>query len=87
MLQVRYSYTNSFLVVVGNHSLVNANNRRCFCVLNHKLKQRTKHHVQDGRPTAEFSLAATKQREVDHHDDITSVYWSVMTPLLDYWSE
>ena len=40
------------------------------------LKQRTKHHVQDGRPMAEFSLAATKQSEVEPHDDITFVYWS-----------
>ncbi len=55
-------------------------------VLNH-LKQRTKHHVQYGRAMAEFSLAATKEREVEPHDDITFVYWSVMTPLLVYWSE
>ena len=51
------------------------------------LKQRTKHHVQDGRPMAEFSLAATKQSEVEPHDDITFVYWSVMTLLFVYWSE
>ena len=44
-------------------------------------------HVQDGRPMAEFSVAATKEREVEPHDDITFFYWSVMTPLLVYWSE
>ena len=38
------------------------------------LEQRSKHHVQDGRPMAEFSLAATKQSEVEPHEDITFVY-------------
>ena len=51
------------------------------------LQQRTTHHVQDGRPIAEFSLAATKQSKVELHDVITFLYWSVMTPLLVYWSE
>ena len=31
-------------------------------------------------PMAKFSLAATKQREVEPYDDITFVYWSIMTP-------
>ena len=31
------------------------------------VKQRNKHHVQDGRPMAKKSLAATKQREVDNN--------------------
>ena len=44
-------------------------------MLNPYVKQRTKQRVQDGRPMAEFSLAATKQREVEPYDS------SVMAPL------
>ena len=79
MLQVRYSYTPRPGCCWGKHTRTNVRAK--------PLKQRTKHHVQDGRPMAEFSLAATKQSEVKPHDDITFVYWSVMTPLLVYWSE
>ena len=80
MLQVRYSYTPCPGCCWGNiHVQIN--------VCAKPLKQRAKVHVQDGRSMAEFSLAATKQREVEPHDDITFVYWSVMTPLLVYWSE
>ena len=37
---------------------------------------------------AEFSLAATKQREVEPNDDITFslLVGTVMTPRLVYWS-
>ena len=78
MLQVRYSYTSPWFLL-GKHTRKNVSAK--------PLKQRTKHHVQDGRPMAEFSLAATKRRQAEPHDDIPFVYWSVMTPLLVYWSE
>ena len=54
MLQVRYSYTPSLLVVVGEIWAL------FLCAK--PFEQRTKHHVQDGRPKAEFWLEATKQR-------------------------
>ena len=78
------THSRSWLLLVKN-TRANVNYRRCFCFK--PLKQRTKHHVLDGRPMAEVSLAATKQKEVEPHDDITFVYWSVMTPLLVYWSK
>ena len=79
MLQVRYSYTPRSWLLLGKHTCTN--------VCAKPLKQRGKHHVQEGRPMAELSLAATKESEVEPHDDITFVYWSVMTPLLVYWSK
>ena len=39
-------------LVVG--ACANGDTRRCFYVLNSYVKQRTKHHVQDGRPMAEL---------------------------------
>ena len=49
-----------------------------FYVLNLYVKQRTvlnTMYMQDGLSMTEFSLAATKQREVQPYDDITFVYW------------
>ena len=48
------SGTASSWLLSGKHTRENLNYRRCLYV----LKQRTKHHVQDGRSMAEFSLAA-----------------------------
>ena len=80
MLQVmQVQLHSSPWLLLGKHTRTN--------VCAKPLEQRTKHYVQDGRPMAEFSLAATKQSEVEPHDDITFAYWSVMTPLLVYWSE
>ena len=48
-------------LLLGKHTRANVNYRHCF-LFARLLKQRTKHHVQEGRPIAEFSLLATKER-------------------------